>query len=325
MDPNRVKTVVVHIGAPKTGSSSIQMFLADHPDLLREHDITFPIMYPHEVRYFANGYAFLAPQDRRKLSDAINLAATQTVLFSEEMIFFTGQLSDLLDPIWAEHKLKIVLYVRNAPEYLASLWGELNKFENRSYPSPLADYMASDIYLSRLTGFMEFAAAHPEIDYIVRPYDTSQLHNANSIDDFLSILGIENVSRPDTAEENLSEPRAFADIMQELYSHGVVQRLPFDVSVTSAAIKRMSRKITTGDPRKITETLDDALIQKVVDAHQAAFDRLFAAYGDGRIMQPYPRCFKRERPAHQPLSLEDRQTIAAWASAVGTFIDDASV
>jgi hypothetical protein len=317
MQVGQARTLIVHIGAPKTGSSSVQMFLAGHPDLLREHDITFPIMYPAEVRYFANGYGFLAPQDRERLAGIINSAPTGSVLFSEEMLFHTGALDSIIDPAWVSHKIKIILYLRNAPEYLASLWGEMNKFENRTWPGPLPDYLVSGAYRARLEDFLRFAKQHPEIDFVVRPY------NGNSVEAFLSLLGIAADTGRQDADENLSEPRRFADMMQELFRHDLLQRWPIDTGKTAATLRRLSLQLRSGDTRKIVETMDDATIQKIADEHRPLLEECFSRYGTSEAgFSELPSCFGRPRERYQPLDGDDLEHIRRWVTAMRTFIDE---
>lgn len=295
------KTIYVHIGAPKTGTSSIQDFLfQNRRRLAEEHDLSFPIMDSEEFRISANGKVLCDPSSFQCIAEKLSELPTSRVVLSEEMIFLNGSVRNLSKLEHSGLTIKVIVYLRNAPDYLASLWGESNKYENGGSPSSLSEFLDSDTYLLDLRALCQAMAASTKIDFIVRVYDRACLLKENSVDDFLQAIGAEaacNLPRPKSS--NVSKGRAWSDLMQELLQYDFICERKIEKQLFEAECNR-AITFLSGDNRRIIETMDNQTIAYIVEKHRATLDDVMSL---ARIthFQHFPNCYGRRRAAYRPL------------------------
>jgi len=200
--------IVLHAGFPKTGSSTLQHYLASHRSALRENGILYPKFDGYDSHWvltaafhdFPGNYHHvrrrMAKQDvSRRLNAAKGelhalLAGTtgdEVVLLSHEG--FGGDLQAtqgivalrdmLLD--FSDH-VQILAYARNPVElYPSSLQQRLKNMEKRVLPPGdwISDHPARADYLRRVFG---------EERCNIRVYSSSTLLNGDVIDDFARYL-----------------------------------------------------------------------------------------------------------------------------------------
>lgn len=197
--------VVLHIGAPKTGSSAIQRFLNAHRDVLRRNGFHYP---QHRVtgNGISAGHSSLTKAcHQRRYQDARTIFNTwlgearqqglALLLSSEPFI----NLAQALATVIGGRAVRVIAYQRDIVDFLASEHNQLvkNAFEVRSF---------EDYILGRVNPFEKsprlvkkpFSEAYAEwADYVgmenllVRPYDTSLFQQHSIEQDFLHSLGID--------------------------------------------------------------------------------------------------------------------------------------
>lgn len=293
--------VIIHVGAPKTGTSSIQNFMLTNQDRLeRDYDVSFPILDPTFERPFANGSVLLNEGLWPNLESGICANTSRTIVLSEEVVFINNAFSRIAAAPLGGRKIKVIAYLRNAADYLASLWVEFNKLENRVTPGPLDDFLRCDFYLSSLHTLYKFALDNPQIDVICRPYEKAKLKDGDIRHDFAAIVGIDDISglvQPD--HSNYSVSRKAADVLQELHQAGIPKAADYNLQLANSIVNRLLPSVS-GDDRSTIETIDDETIAMIAEKHRSILDRLLARTSDVRINH-FPACFGVDRPAYQPL------------------------
>lgn len=194
--------LILHIGAGKTGTSSIQKFLGQNSERLAQegilvpsHDMTptGPVSGQH-VWYFNSLRKYSIDDAREKLENDIrtNIAKAkftpQKVLLSAENLSDRNEWQDLFVNLAKEYKITIVFYVRRQDEYLMSAWQQWYvKHDN--------DVWA---WLLRVVGTLgnwqniieDWAQVVPKENFIIRPYERAQLLNQDVVSDFASLLNL---------------------------------------------------------------------------------------------------------------------------------------
>jgi hypothetical protein len=198
---------IIHIGAPKTGSTSIQRFLFEHREALRGLGIEYPNANlrgfgHHDLAFLlAGGYPDWATPQNRPLAEiaddlrraARNTSAKTLVLSSENFYLYPRpkQLGDLLVSVGLrpDDDLTIVCYVRRQDEAHISWYNQTVKAQGnaRSFEATVA--LTRDLwdYGSRLAPWAtEFGASR----LLARDYAPFTAGSGDVRWDFSRILGL---------------------------------------------------------------------------------------------------------------------------------------
>ncbi len=212
-------TVYLHIGTPKTATSSIQIFLGDNAELLNEHGIAFPILdYRWDfVRKQRNAHFLVQgwePEEEEEAEERTEPAGSyyealdqivevaqdyDRIILSDEVIWYSGTHYERFWPQLKEDlasrglDLKIIVYLRRQDLFMQSRWKQhvkektkmtFKRFLERAdeIPYPL-DYYA---YLQKIADLFGTDSV------IVRVFERGQFagdeHSVYS--DFIDIFGL---------------------------------------------------------------------------------------------------------------------------------------
>lgn len=203
-----MKTIVLHIGYPKTGTSSIQWFLNGQRKRLLQQGVCFPTTgqsddHAHHGLAVALG-ANANPQSSRqleaKLFDALEAeieeCGAETVVLSSELLL--GNLghverSDRLARLLQDSALRLVCVVRKQSTFLESLyyqfiWDPNIRF-SRSVDAFLEEYPWAGDYHSPLT---MWAAWGGKDNLTTLVYEQAQ-HSGGLVKRFCEVAGIDTV------------------------------------------------------------------------------------------------------------------------------------
>jgi len=197
--------LIIHIGAPKTGSSALQKFLLENRKVLEDEGYFYPI-HGLDKNGISGGHSILAiALLENRIEDAKEIyinweneaRANKKILFLSSESFFN--LSDKLKNIIDDKRVLIISYQRDIIEYLVSVHNQLVKrhfstvrfeeyidllLKNRNNTANLVNKSFSKIY-------DEWAKNIGSENVIVKSYD-SKLFFKNRIEmDLLSILNID--------------------------------------------------------------------------------------------------------------------------------------
>lgn len=207
-------TLYLHIGLPKTGTTSLQHFLSENRSVLEKYRISYPdvgFRYVHALPQ-RNGHFLLASyteasKDGKESPGAEYLAGLDQIasmasdfdkiILSDESLWRnTPRFPNFWPNLKAELKkrnldIRIVVYLRRQDLWVQSMWGQIVKMETTlDFQSFLdSDYcMPTDYY-----AYLEFLSSFFGKDaMIVRLYENSQYRGKekNIFSDFLDIFGL---------------------------------------------------------------------------------------------------------------------------------------
>lgn len=232
-----MKTIIIHIGGHKTGSTAIQKFLFQNKVLLENQGWLFPgHVHAHNTMgvelkncgafgedFDANGFIAQAPFTK-KIMDEINKSDEEWVIISAE--FFehfpkrgVSNLKCFLDrTIDGERKYKIVYYCRRQDFLLESSYREKIKIEFLEGTGPSSTFQEFKA-VCKLRNYSVILDGWAEIfgkeNLIIQPYEKDQLNN-NIFSDFFKKIDLELTDEYQFPSEEISNIGLSADLTEFL-------------------------------------------------------------------------------------------------------------
>ena len=224
------KTIYFHIGQTKTATTTLQAFFSDNRNWLGEHGICYPLCPPgHPIqsqhRFLVEPLAGLhAPYpDRLPAWEYVRTQIEQTshtkVLISEEVFWHLFErrpdekvsILEWVREKFQPHEVKVICYLRRQDKWIESWFNQLTKtdvnhYSRMSYADFILAYENQGM-LDYNVAIDPWARAFGEKNLIVRSFEKSQFINGDIIQDFLSILGIQdltNTTRPQDQQVSLA-------------------------------------------------------------------------------------------------------------------------
>lgn len=222
------KKVFVHIGRAKTGTTAIQSVLSNNRSALNERGFCYPGTGPHHgylpwvlnerLRHVATPaqaetHSKLCAELRSVVEDP-----GQNIIISSEGLQ-NVQPSVLREWLGAIDEVRIVIYIREQVEWLASAYGQ--RVKSGTMPHSFT-WFADRTPLDYAAMLSAWADEFGRDRLIVRRYDRSRLVNGDAVDDFLSVLGLEKrgLSKP-LADTNPSIGGALLEAMRRIAGLGI--------------------------------------------------------------------------------------------------------
>ena len=205
-----MKTLYLHIGHYKTGTSAIQKYLSENADDLAKHDYYYPptarprsnpTTHGDLSLTIASKHGFQPPawyKERKDLDEVYaefladcRAAPQQNIVASSEEFFQLAlrnssetALEDLRDRL-VEFDVRIVLFIREPFALLKSWFGEVNKGPFGTRPFPVFFKNLESNFLSQNLVYRRFAAVFGAEKMIVKSY---KHYGLDHIRDFLSAI-----------------------------------------------------------------------------------------------------------------------------------------
>lgn len=325
------KKLILHIGSPKTGTSSIQNFCVANAEQLASQGIAYPIFsqrWPHVGRWrnghglYANamrkaGYNTHYPSIEVEESYMADLAAAvqeaSIMLLSDETLWqmicrrkralpTLKQLTDALG--FTEYQ--IVVYLRRQDLYAESFWNQRVK-QGIDYTKSFKQLLESNYskcVLNYERGIRRIEECFGKESLTIRIYDRVQLKNGDSAQDMMSVLGIEDLSTFKPLEQESNDSIKGKSFL--MLKHTATQSAHYveanDDFLRPIAI-RLSHAVPDENPGPIMNP-----------EHRAAFLADFAE-GNRRIAQEY---FGRDE-LFGPQKVDGQE---AWTPAPGELTRD---
>lgn len=237
----RKRTAIIHIGTPKTGTTSIQAILAENRDTLHAYGFSYP-KTPGSKAHTAIG-AFMSyaagkpvgllqrrtgPIEKFKsaLYEEINglSSSVHTVIFSSEHAFNQGfeagvvhALRNLLDPMFGHYR--IVAYVRRQDEQAVSLYSTLLR-AGRMPRSPLPEVGDNRMVYDFDAGLRPWIDTFGRSTVTARLFQRSDLAGGDVVTDFLKLCGMPELSKASGTENTslLANAQEFLRLLNGLPS-----------------------------------------------------------------------------------------------------------
>lgn len=214
----------LHIGTPKSGTTSIQQFMRSNRKALVKQGI-FPRLGMLEKMSMME----FIQKIRRPGGDAVarqfasevamNCKKHENVVISNEMLSFGFVPDVLLPPLLEEVKepIKVLCYIRRPDLYLESVYKQRTK-NGFAAPDPqlfLHQYKKNALYNLVLDQYASYVGKE---NITVRIFDRAALPKGNVIYDFAERIGIQNIDQLDNVETetNRSLSRALSEATGKL-------------------------------------------------------------------------------------------------------------
>lgn len=218
------KTVFIHIGTHKTGSTAIQRSLQKNARLLRKHGYYFVLdskRFLVALKSISNGDIDNLEKERKNFRKVIENTKCHSLILSSEG--FSGsmleaysnisQIAKKLHYIIGDHNVKIIVYLRRQDQFIESAYiqtiHESKTWSFKEFCSGIGVH-GFDWY-EHLTHYAKFFGKE---NIIVRPYEKNQLKDGTVVSDFLSLIGIpfESIKPEATEWSNRSYSRSALEI-----------------------------------------------------------------------------------------------------------------
>ena len=197
METSTLKTVYLHIGASKTGTSALQYFLLKNRDLLYSKGVNYP-EHSLGIDQFSSGnakwiYDCLKRNDiskiKRQIEDTFNASHSVAILSSEYIYELGEEYIVKLKEILTHIDTKIIIYLRRQDDWLMSAYQQQIKMW--SLKSPIDDWFTKEHKRGRYWYKQVRLWAHlfGKENVTVRPYEAQQFVGGSIFSDFLNILG----------------------------------------------------------------------------------------------------------------------------------------
>jgi len=199
------KTIYLHIGWPKTGTSAIQQFLVRNFEILKnKYDLFYPdygrwVDGSHHNIAFAlreNPYCKMKSemeqyQYLKELKSLVLNSNCNKILLSSEC-FNLYDSKVFQDLFCNSFEIKIICYLRDHDEYIESIYGQnvRDPFFREKQPFKIfLDSFKEKLFYSKT--LQQWDKVTNKDNFILRHYNIEKFINKNIIDDFLTILNIE--------------------------------------------------------------------------------------------------------------------------------------
>lgn len=212
-----MKTVYLHIGANKAGSTSIQGFLNRNSDWLRQKGVLYPDIGVHDNAHYglSDFFRFGPPLPKetdfsaKKLKALIDCSNEKKVILSSEFFFLKsdGDLLGLRDFL-SDYDVKIVLYLRRHDLWIESLYNQAVKTaRNPPWGKGVQSYLDFQLKRPNISfDYLDIVGRWADVfgkkSILVRPFEKQQFFKKDLISDFLNTVGVPFKSRPSGTEDH---------------------------------------------------------------------------------------------------------------------------
>lgn len=214
--------IILHIGANKTGSSAIQDFLRRNWKLLRGHDYLVP---DRDLGLSENitGEHVFAFQEMFNDSNRAGLEAklraltkldNKAVLISAENLS-NGSNFQLVGKAIAGLNCKVVLYIRRQDELLTSSWQQWHSKREIDFNAWLVLALQRYGHWQRCIDGWETAAGAGNVT--VRVFQRTDLANGDVVDDYVSMIGLDEPHPVFVRPEGVINP-SYSDLITPIVS-----------------------------------------------------------------------------------------------------------
>lgn len=219
-----MKTLYLHIGTPKTGTTTIQKFCTENQEILADKGYYYPIFkysFPRVGKY-CNGHFLIVRlwdenfnrqyEKEKAITEGITAELLElfkkydNIILSEERIWHAGIYQDI--NCWQYLKenimskgitVKVIVYLRRQDEFLFSWWNQRIKVGKRLFCTMNWQEICKErpfIQLDYYSLLEQIAAYVGKENIIIRIFDKKAFlkHSSNGsiLDDFLNILHLEH-------------------------------------------------------------------------------------------------------------------------------------
>ena len=291
MEAASSKTIYLHIGSSKTGSSALQYFLLQNRSLLREKGFDYP---PHDVD--PNGISsgngqrlgnFLIDGDMAQaeslVSEIMRTAAANIILSSELLYFLEDENVVRLKSLLSSADVRVIIYLRRQESMLESVYQQhvKRRGDTRRMEAWFSEHYRDARYSH--DQLRTWAAVFGKDAIAVRPYESQQFRGGTIFSDFLCLLGLSLMSEFSMPSKSIN-PSYRADALEAMRLFNLLP-LAHRPRLQDVLLQRFSEsRGKAGDwPYKLMSPAQRILVCEYYADTNAAIARDTAGREDGRL------------------------------------------
>lgn len=299
------KKVVIHMGAHKTGTTSLQHFCVHNRDALLEQGLYYPdtanpetYLGPYGRYRFVNGYILTnknydASQFDKVLAEYQSNPAINTLFLSEENLFYSRlkehKLSHRALKKLQQHNVHIVITLRRAIEYICGIWQEYVRF---SCGDDLYTFFKKYNYTGDLAYIDTLKETFGEDRVHLLVYNEQETTDYDSVDHMMRFLGLHDHGL--SAYDHRHNVGAHREVLDRMcFLNKYVPRAPY----------HKYRQYLPGNTQiSVLNSLPDKRIKAICDRYYPVESK-FAQKHLGRdylYANRYPKIYGQERDAYRP-------------------------
>ena len=204
-----MKTLYVHIGMPKTGTTAIQNFCFENKKILNQKGYDYPKLphiYGDAIAKVRNGH-FLVPEEftsnpevfRKNLDTILELFKKfPNIILSDEAIWTpVSKCKNMWKALKEEgirngYQIKSIVYLRRQDLYLSSIWNQYIK--GKSETIPWAEFVKNPSWAGKMkygTNLKYIVSVLGMENVIVRRFEPEYFVGGSIYADFLNAAGLE--------------------------------------------------------------------------------------------------------------------------------------
>ena len=334
----------IHIGAPKTGTSSIQSFCHDNFKALKDQGILYPVedefcqgVAQHKLA--ASLKKNLAPWREKsedsnklytKLRDYYSKSECRKIIVSTECFFgfSKGELDDL-KRLLDDFSVKVIIYLRRQDDWLLSAYNHSNKVllacETRSQEVFFNERLKVGGWLQKIqTWDLVFGKENIKVRFLGKGF----LHENDLYKDFIQCLEGDwsdglvvpkpvNTALPWQVVEVLSY---FNRLLADEFKDASVDRLHKELKPMKIELIALLKDVFTEDGSDIITPADR---KDILFKHKDENDKIFAQYMSNYKTNPFEYVEKTYKPYKQ-VEKEDmgRLLVHIWSKYNNIALDD---
>ncbi len=285
-------TIFLHIGSPKTGTTSIQRFFAANHALLRNKGFLYPkfagpenhtklAAYAHQqdFHHIELRLGISSEESRRAYRKSFAQLFHQRLAAVKENIIFSGEhcaailnteeeigrLHDLLAGL--KHKIKIIFYARQQADFLVSQYST-NIVNGRTSPLVYPTQTNLERNFDYYGLLRRWEAVFGREAIIARVFDRSQLAGGDVVQDICEVIGLDwaalsGATRPPRLNESLDHETIEFLRHFNAYAPPVIDRaLNPDRGNFAGLVQQISGKEKIGIPQEIAQRLRKEMLER---------------------------------------------------------------
>lgn len=308
-----MKTLYIHIGTPKTGTTSIQNFCGLNREKLKEQGVLYPIMHYHYERKSVNrnGYFLTGTikengtrnkeKEKQVFDNELQYIVDcfkdyDTILLSDESIWWAT--STRRKGLWKDlkkhseqhnYQIKVIVYLRRQDQFMMSRYNQKLKTDFIASTQSFDEYFAD--MNGRFKCVMDYreridniAKSISKENVIVKRFDRNYFYNGDLNQDFLHILGV----KVDDSFQQLKETANTGISVQSGEIKRVLNRLkPITMADNNKLIKILKEceEVLSESNTSLmsTDEVKD-FMEQFVDSNESIVDEYI---GDGKPLFDY--------------------------------------
>ena len=308
-----MKTLYIHIGTPKTGTTSIQNFCGLNREKLKEQGVLYPIMNYHYERKSVNrnGHFLIGTikengtRNKEKEKQVFNSEMQyivdcfkdyDTILISDESIWWAT--STRRKGLWKDlkkhseqhnYQIKVIVYLRRQDQFMMSRYNQKLKTDFIASTQSFDEYFAD--MNGRFKCVMDYreridniAKSISKENVIVKRFDRNYFYNGDLNQDFLHILGV----KVDDSFQQLKETANTGISVQSGEIKRVLNRLkPITMAENNKLLKILNEcEEVLPESNTFLMSTDEVknFMEQFVDSNESIVDEYI---GDGKPLFDY--------------------------------------